>query len=536
MAERRRKSADEEGRDDKSVREADAWFRLLIDNVEDYSVLLLDHDGRVMSWNAGVQRVLGYDHAEFLGLPFTGLFGPDDRAAAQGDVDRARTTGRVEEERCHVRRDGRHVWVRGVLMALRDSDRQLRGFAYLMRDLTADQQAAAERRELLHRADAARADADRANDAKEAFLGAVSHELRTPLNAILGWAQLLSTGHLRQAQALRAIETIERNAKAQAQLIDDLLDTSRLMSGTLELDVHPLTLSSVVKAAVESVQPQAEAKHLHVSLSSPDDLPPIDGDATRLRQVVVEVLANAIEFTPPHGVITVSVGQTDREAELTVRNTGEALSAEALSDLFDGGHRGGEPRRHRPGLGLGLAIARRIIEAHGGTIAAASEGEGTGTTWTVRVPFALRRRAGAAVHAMPASPTASPPALAGYCALVVEDQPDSRALMEAVLARCGMRVIAVDSVHEALEALDRESVDVIISDIGLASESGLTLMRRVRERSPERGGRVPAIAVSAYGGAADRTRAGEAGYHTYMAKPLDLAELIAAVALLVRLA
>jgi PAS domain S-box-containing protein len=526
-----------EHRPEKSIGGAEEWLRLLIDNVEGYAVFLLDREARVMSWNAGVQQLLGYDRAEFLGLPFTRLFRPNHQAAAQRDIDRARTAGCSKKHRSHVGMDGRKVWVRGVLMALWDPARQLRGYVYMMRDRTAEHQAAAERLELFHREHTARADADRANQTKDAFLAAVSHELRTPLNAILGWAHLLSAGHLSQEKTAHAIQTIERNAKAQAQLIDDLLDASRMMTGKLELDVHSLTFSSVVKAAVESVQPEADAKHVHVSLSSADDPEPIEGDANRLRQVVVKVLANAIKFTPVNGVIMVSVGHTDREAELQVCITGDGLSAEALAHLFDRFDQGGESGRIRPSVGLGLDIARRIIEAHGGTITAAGEDEGTGGTLTVRLPFALGRRTGAEVHGTPPSANeVCPPALAGRCALVVEDQPDSREFVDAVLVHCGMRVIAVDSVHEALEALDAKPVDVIISDIGLAGEDGLTLMRRVRERPPERGGKVPAIAVSAYGGPADRTRALEAGYQTYIAKPLDPVDVIAAVSVLVRLA
>jgi signal transduction histidine kinase/CheY-like chemotaxis protein len=424
-----------------------------------------------------------------------------------------------------------------VLTERWDPDHQLSGLAGIMRDRKKEKRAARQRDALLHRERAARADAERANQTKDAFLAAVSHELRTPLNAILGWAHLLSAGHLSAGQAARAIQTIERNAKAQARLIDDLLDASRIMTGKLELDVHPLTFSSVVTAAVESVQHEADARHVRLMLESTDDPGPIEGDATRLQQVVVKVLANAIKFTPAHGAIMVRVGRTDREAELTVRDTGEGMSAQTLSHILDRSYQGGEPGRTRPGLGLGLALARQIVEAHEGTITAASDGEGKGATLTIRVPFALGRRTAANLKASPASAEdARPPGLAGLCALVVEDQPDSRELLDAMLTRCDVRVCAVDSVRDALVALDTHPVDVIISDIGLEGEDGLTLMRRVRERSPERRGTVPAIAVSAYASAADRTRALEAGYQKHFAKPLDPAEVIAAVAALVRLA
>jgi PAS domain S-box-containing protein len=508
-----------------SLREAETWFQPLIESLEDDALFFLDAEGRVMSWNAGVQRVLGYEKAEFLGLPFERLFGPDDHAAAQRQLDRARAVGRSEEECWYVGKDAREVRVRGALTAIWGAG-QLRGYGNFLRHRTAETQAAGERDELLDRERAARAEAERANETKEAFLTAVSHELRTPLNAILGWAHLLSAGGLSQENAGRAIQTIERNARAQAQLIDDLLDISHILAGNLELEVRPLTLSRVVTAAVKSVQQEAEAKHVHLSLSNADDPGPIEGDAARLQRVVVKVLANAIKFTPANGLITVGVGWTDREAELTIGDTGEGMSGETLAHIFDRFYQGGEPRRSR----LGLAIARHIIEAHGGTMAAASGGEGKGSTVTIRVPFGRGRRMEADVTAKPEpSEEAYPTALVGRCALIVEDQPDSRELMEAVLARCGVLVCAVDSVLHALEALDTHPVDVIISDIGLEGEDGLTLMRRVRERAPDRRGRVPAIAVSAYSGAADRIRAFEAGYQAHIVKPLNPTEVIAAV-------
>jgi PAS domain S-box-containing protein len=537
MAEPSGKKTDENQPDPRSPCEADTCVQLLIDSLKDDAVFFLDLEGRAISWSAGVQHVLGYEKAEFLGLPFGRLFGPDDHAAAQRQLDRARTTGRSVEDCSYVCADGREVWVSGALTALWGPRHELRGYASILRDRTAEKQAAAERNELLQREHAARADAERAVQIKDAFLTAVSHEIRTPLNAILGWAHLLSAGDLSQENTGRAIQTIERNARAQAELIDDLLDLSRIMSGKLELDVRPVTLSRLVTAAVKSVEQEIQSKHVRLSLSHADDPAPIEGDATRLQRVVVKMLANAIKFTPPNGTIAVSVGRTDREAELSVRDTGDGMSAETLSHIFDRFYQGREHGRNRPGLGLGLTIARRIIEAHGGTIAAASGGEGKGSTLTVRLPFAGGRGMAADVTATSATPEeVCPAALAGFCALVVEDQPDSRELMDAVLARYGVLVCAVGSIPDALEALDTHPVDVIISDIGLEGEDGLTLMRRVRERPPERRGSVPAIAVSAYSSVADRTRAFEAGYQAYIAKPLNPKEVIAAVAALVRVA
>jgi CheY-like chemotaxis protein/anti-sigma regulatory factor (Ser/Thr protein kinase) len=291
----------------------------------------------------------------------------------------------------------------------------------------------------------------------------------------------------------------------------------------------------VVQAAVEAVQLRADAKQLHLSLAGAEDPRPIEGDAARLQQVVVSLLTNAITFTPPNGSIMVSVGRTDGAEELIVHDTGQGMSAEVLSHIFDGFQQDRESRQHHAGLGLGLALARHVVEAHGGTIVVNSDGEGKGSTVTVRVPLALSRGTSPVANAtVGMAQEECPPVLAGLCALVVEDQLDSRTLLDEVLTRCGVRVIAVDSAHDALQMLDSHSIDVIVSDIGLEREDGLALMRRVRERPAERGGTVPAMAVSAYGGAADRARALEAGYQTYVSKPLAPAEVTAAVAALVR--
>jgi signal transduction histidine kinase/CheY-like chemotaxis protein len=443
-------------------------------------------------------------------------------------------TGRVEQGCWGLRGSSFTVWISRALSPPRDYLHQFCGYSTVMRRRKAEKRSA-DPVELLRRERVARAEATRANRARETFLTAVSHELRTPLNAILGWAHLLATGQLRDDQTTRAGQIIERNAKAQAQLIDDLLDLSRIASGQFTVDRRPLVFSRVVEAAIEIVRPDLDAKHLQLSLSGAEEPGEIEGDVTRLQQVVLNLLANAIKFTPSRGTIAVRVRRTDRGMELTVHDTGQGISPKALAHIFDTFHGHHTPGPHGAGLGVGLAIARHILEAHSGTIVGQSEGEAQGATFTVRLPMALKRPPPRSVNAGPkAAEEECPPVLVGLCALVVEDQPDSRALLDAVLTRCGMRVIAVDSVPDALQALESHPIDVIISDIGLGREDGLTLIRRVRERPSEKGGGVPAIAVSAYGGAADRTRALAAGYQTYVSKPLVPTDVTAAMAALLR--
>ncbi len=509
-------------------------FDLLIENVREYAIFLMDRQGGVLSWNAGVERMLGYREDEFLGLDVRRLFRADEQDAANTEMATAAATGRSEDERWHVRKDGGEIWVTGVLTALRDAAGRLRGFAKVMHDTTAQRHGALERDDLLRRELFARDQAEEANRMKDEFLAMVSHELRTPLNAILGWARMLGAGELDAARTQRAVETIERNARAQSQLVADLLDISRVVTGKLQLDVGPVWIQELLKTAVESVHHAVAARQLSLLVTMTGEPVPVEGDAARLTQVILNLLSNAIKFTPAGGVIELRLDRRQDDVELTVRDTGQGIAAEELPHIFTRFHQAAPGRRSSGGLGLGLTIARHIVQAHGGTIEARSEGEGRGATFVVRLPQARGVTTGAEPPAVSDSThgMTCPPGLQGKVALVVEDQLDSQELVVSLLSHCGMRVRTAVSVDGALGVLDAQPVDVIVSDIALVGEAdGCELMRTVRTRSGPLG-RVPAVAVSAHASRDDRMRALDAGYELHLAKPLEPADLIKAVAML----
>ena len=511
-------------------------FHLLTENVRDYAIFILDIDGRIVTWNVGVRRMLGYDEKEFIGLPFSQLFRADEQEGAEREIEKAASAGRSDDERWHVRKDGGELWITGVLTALRDPGGELRGFVKIMRDSSAQRQATLERDDLLRRELAAREQAERANRAKDEFLATVSHELRTPLNAILGWARMLATDHLDPAQTKRAIATIERNAKAQAQLVADLLDVSRVVTSKLQLNLQPVSLQQVTQAAIDSVYHAAAAKDITVSTAMAGVPVPIEADPARLQQVILNVLSNAIKFTPSGGAINVNIEAHEEHVELTVKDSGQGIVPEALPHIFDRFEQAGLRQTPTSGLGLGLTIARHIIDAHRGSIDAHSDGEGKGATFVVRLPKAegITQVVEPMLAPAAAPEIECPPELHGRSALVVEDQPDSQELAAFVLAHCGMRVLTTDSAEDALEILNRESVDVIVSDIRLSGEGdGFELIRAIRAR-PDVFGQVPAIVVSAHANSDDQVRALAAGYELHVPKPVEPTELVAAVAALLR--
>jgi PAS domain S-box-containing protein len=382
----------------------------------------------------------------------------------------------------------------------------------------------------------ARKGADLANQAKDEFLAAVSHELRTPLTAIMGWAKLLSSPVLDDARKRRAIETIDRNTVAMAELIDDLLDMSRVVSGRLRIDRQTVDLVTVLEAAIESIRPVAEAKNIRIRPSLATEPAVLTGDPVRLQQVAWNLLSNAVKFTPRGGSVEVALERVDSSAEIRVSDSGRGISPAFLPYIFDP-FRQEEAiaTRARSGLGLGLAIARRLVELHGGHIAVKSEGEGRGATFTVTLPLGAVAKTVSDAAVTASRPTKSHD-LSGIRVLVVDDHDDSRDLIRTVLETCGAKVDTAGDVDEAMMAFTQRVPNVLISDIGMPGQDGYDLIQKVRTLPASRGGSVPAAALSAYARTEDRRRALNAGYSMHLAKPIEPGELIDVVASLTRFA
>ncbi|HYP51901.1 MAG TPA: hybrid sensor histidine kinase/response regulator, partial [Pyrinomonadaceae bacterium] len=402
--------------------------------------------------------------------------------------------------------------------------------------LSEREQAERERDRLLASEREARAEAEAANRIKDEFLATLSHELRTPLVAIIGWADLLRSGRLKDEAREQALETIERSALTQSQLINELLDVSRIITGKLLLNTEELDLSSVVGAAVEVMRPAANAKNITIRQRCEPGAAVVSGDPARLQQVVWNLLANAVKFTPKNGRVEVAAECSDSHVTLSVSDTGRGISPEFLPHVFDRFRQADSTttRRHG-GLGLGLAIVRHLVELHGGTVTAESPGEGLGTTFSVSLPLAAAR-AGASREAAPAcvreGEDGGAQVLGGVRVLVVDDEADTRKVISAVLAQSGAEVHTCDSTREALEELERWTPDVIMSDIGMPGEDGYALIRKVRGGG--RAAAVPAAALTAYARDEDRRLAFAAGFQKHLSKPVRYAELINTVASLAR--
>jgi PAS domain S-box-containing protein len=380
-----------------------------------------------------------------------------------------------------------------------------------------------------------------ANRLKDEFLATVSHELRTPLTAILGWAHMLRAGQVGEKGVAEIAETIERNARAQSQLIDDLLDVSRIITGKMRLDVRAVEPHSFIESAIEALRPAAEAKNIRIQKVMDTGVVTVAGDPARLQQVVWNLLANAIKFTPKGGRVQVRLERINSHIEITVSDTGQGIEPEFLPLVFDRFRQADQKttRRHG-GLGLGLAIVRHLVELHGGTVHAESDGEGRGATFIVKLPIVpvyQRDKLSERVHpaardTLPAFDC--PERLDGLKVLVVDDEADTLELLRVGLGECGAQVTTAGSAEEALEAVAKERPDLLVSDIGMAGVDGYDLIRKIRALPAGSGGRVPAIALTAYARTEDRLRALRAGYQMHVPKPVELTELITVLASLAR--
>jgi len=382
-------------------------------------------------------------------------------------------------------------------------------------------------------ADASRAAAETANRLKDEFLAVVSHELRSPLNAVLGWAHLLGGGRLDRIQTATAIHTIDRNAKALARIIDDLLDISRIVGGAIRIDPVPVDLVAVIQGALDEIRLIAEAKGVTLMFTCRVVPNLVGGDAFRLQQVVANLLSNAVKFTPSGGNVEVRLASTEAQAEIQVVDTGRGIAAEFLPHIFERFTQAdaSTTRRHG-GIGLGLAIVKALVERHGGTVQADSPGPGRGAAFTIRIPvLALQEADELGRQGMQEGTTSSAtPRLDGVRVLLTEDDADGRQVLTLILELAGAKVTAVESVRGALSVLDSLRPDVLVSDVGLPDEDGYTLIRHVRNRDAARGQTTPAIALTGYVSSDDRARLLAAGFSIHLRKPVEPSVIVGAVA------
>jgi PAS domain S-box-containing protein len=536
-------------RDITQAAELEGRFKAIVSSSDD-AIISKDLNGVVRSWNQAAERIFGYTAAEMVGNSITTLF-PADRMDEEPKIlDHLRRGQRVDHfetvRRC---KDGRLVDVSVTISPVKDLAGRVIGVSKVARDITGIKRYVREREELLERAQAARADAELAGHMKDEFLATLSHELRTPLSAILGWSQILRRGPSKPEVLSEGLATIERNARAQTQIIDDLLDMSRIISGKISLKSVRINLTTVLRAAIETVRSAAAAKGISIVFAEPLEAQhPILGDVNRLQQVFWNLLSNAIKFTARGGVVHVSIEQRHSAWQVDVIDSGEGISADFLPFVFDRFRQAdaSTTRRHG-GLGLGLAIVKQLVELHGGGVRVRSEGVGRGSTFTVSLPVSVLHTSGKSnggqrandEDVAGASSVLSRDSLAwesescenlrGLRVVVVDDEPDARALLKRLLNDCGATVLLASSAAEAVELVERERPDVLVSDIGMPHEDGYKLLQRVRALGPSKGGAVPAIALTAYARAEDRVKAVRAGFQMHVPKPVEPTELVAMI-------
>lgn len=634
-----------------TYRRTEDIYRKAIEDIRDYAIFMIDAEGIVTDWNQGAQHILGYREEEIVGRDAAKFFTVEDRSkdVPQKEMETAAISGRAEDERWHVRKDGSRFWASGVVTPVRDAAGKLIGFSKVMRDMTERNKLTEERDrffalsmdllcivhldgsfqrvnpafqsilgfseeellsmtvfDLVHPADLAKTaleyqklsqghptqdmenrlrckdgeyrwlawsyfpvpedgllfgvgrdtterrqlgeiirlraeELENANRIKDEFLATMSHELRTPLTSILGWSRLLESNQLTENEKLRAIHIIQRNAEAQAKLIEDLLDVSRIITGKLKIDFQPVSVAAIAESVVSSLRPVVDAKQLELVASIDQTAGASLGDPARLQQIVTNLLSNAIKFTPSGGRIDVSLRRRDGCVQLRVTDTGVGIDAEHLPHIFERFRQVDSSNvRSHGGLGLGLAIVEYLVRQQGGTVTAESEGIDKGATFTVEFPLTTSEAISSDLRSVALFSERASAMLDGVESfadqnlsnrriLVVEDDVDTQELLATVLRRHGATVVAVSSVENALAEIEREKPEVIISDIGMAGENGYELIRKVRARSPEDGGHIPAIALTAYAAVADRRRALLAGFQTHLPKPVEPEDLVAVI-------
>ncbi|MEM1391830.1 MAG: PAS domain S-box protein, partial [Cyanobacteria bacterium P01_H01_bin.150] len=507
-------------------------FAALIDNSIDF-IGLATPEGKGVYVNPAGCRLMGLENLEAaLETEILDYFFPEDKAYVREVIlpTQVREGFWHGEFRFRHFQTGEAIPVDYSAFAIRDSENnEIVGFATVTRDIRERVAIEAERERILQREQVARETAEQANRIKDEFLAVLSHELRTPLNPILGWSKILQQGKVDENKTKLALETIERNAKLQTQLIDDLLDISKILRGKLSLDEAPVNLATVIKAALETVRLAAEAKSIHIHTAKPLSIGTVNGDAGRLQQVIWNLLSNAIKFTPHNGHIWITLTQVENRAQIQIKDSGKGINKEFLPYLFEHFRQeDSATNRKFGGLGLGLAIVRQLVELHGGSVKADSPGAGQGATFTVEIPTS------SAVNSTELTPEVNqlPSNLNGINILVVDDEVDSLELIAFILQREGAIITSATSASIALEIISNSTPDLIISDIGMPEMDGYELIKRIR--ASEKSKSIPAIAVTAYTGEVNQQQAIAAGFQQHISKPIDANKVVDIVMELVK--
>ena len=520
--------------------EDDGGARLaaIIDSSDD-AIVSKTLEGVITSWNQAAERIFGYTAAEAVGRHIS-LIIPKERGSEETEVLSRLVRGERINHFETIRRakDGRLVDISLTVSPVRNSAGRIIGASKVARDISDQRRREQERQSLLEREREARAEAEAVNRSKDQFLATLSHELRTPLNAIYGWARMLDTGRLDEPAIRRATEAILRNAAAQVQLIEDLFDVSRVITGNMRLEVRPLNVAAVLEAALDTVRPAATAKGVHLESVLEPGAEAMMGDPARLQQVIWNLLMNAVKFTPRGGRVTAHLRRVSTHIEIVVSDTGEGIAPEHMPRLFQRfGQADSSSTRGHTGLGIGLALVRHLVDLHGGTVNAHSAGQGLGATFTVTLPvsavpalFPPQPHLASEPARVPGTDQPKPVSLRDLRILVVDDDAEGLELAALILINAGAEVRTSPSAADAIAVLEGWSPDVLVTDLAMPGEDGFSLLRRARRVTTQRGRRLPALALTAYGRSEDRIRVLAAGFSLHLAKPVNPAELVLCVA------
>ncbi|MBN3952047.1 MAG: PAS domain-containing protein [Nostoc sp. NMS7] len=511
-----------------ALRQSEEFKRRILESSSD-CIKLLDFDGRLLYMNMGGMCLLEMDDiAPYLNVEWTSFWQNGDRPTAEAAIATARAGELIRFQGFCPTAKGTPKWWDVAVTPILDTARNVLQILAISRDITERKQGEQERDRLLEQEQLARAEAERANRIKDEFFAILSHELRSPLNPILGWTRLLRTRKFDQIKTAEALATIERNVKLQTQLIDDLLDIAKILRGKLSMDAAPVNLTFVIESAIDTVKTAALSKSILLHPVLPN-IGQVSGDSTRLQQIVWNLLSNAIKFTDNGGRVEIRLQRVDQQAHIIVSDTGKGINPDFLPDIFESFRQEDVSiTRKYGGLGLGLAIVRQLVEAHGGTIAAESPGEGLGATFTVRLPLLNIEPEIKPIDKFPQQALN----LTGIRVLAVDDDLDARELLTVLLVEYGAEVLTVASAAEVLVNLESFQPDVLVSDIGMPEVDGYTLIQQIRTLPPEKGGQILAIALTAYAREDDHQRAIASGYQRHVTKPLDPEELVEAVVVL----